>query len=508
MSTRPHHLRSLPSSSSRSLFIVLTAFATLVGPRLARAQEPPPAGAPAAPEGAAPTTTPAAPEAPGISPELAARLDELDQRTRILDRKLELAQEAAAQKPAAAGVTADEKGFTIASPDHAYELRLHGHIQFDARRVFDSNDPTLPDKDTFLVRRARPILDATVLGLVDFKLVPDFGNNTTAVYDAYLDVHPTPWLRLRGGKFKPPIGLERLQADNNLVFPERALDSNLSAQRDVGLELWGDIAHAVLHYELAIFNGNADGTINDIDSDHAKTYAGRLFLRPFQAPGLGGLGDLGAGFAIETGNEKGSSALTSGAASNTWLPTFKSVGQNTIFTYLSSTTDLTQTVFAQNRHTRVNPQLYYYVGPFGLLGEWLKEYQDVAKGATTATVKNQAGHVTVSWAFGGDNGFDGVRPHHAADWATKQLGAVEVAFRYSWLDVDDAAFGVSTLADPTKSVTGAQDWGVGLNWWLSREIKVSGAWEDTTFTEGAGKAKAVAARATEKMGFARLQVAF
>ena len=309
------------------------------------------------------------------------RLDELDQRTRIAERKLELAQEAAAQKPASATVSADDRGFAISSPDHSYELRLHGHIQFDARRVFDSSDPTLPDKDTFLVRRARPILDATVLGLADFRLVPDFGNNTTALYDAYIDVHPTPWLRLRGGKFKPPVGLERLQADNNLVFPERALDSNLSAQRDVGLELWGDIAKAVVHYELAILNGAADGTITDIDNDHAKTYAGRLFLRPFQLEGLGAFGDLGAGIAFTTGNEKGSSALTSGAATNTWLPSFKSVGQNTIFTYASSTTDLTQTVFALKRHTRVNPQLYYYVGPFGLLGEWVKEYQEVGKGA-------------------------------------------------------------------------------------------------------------------------------
>jgi phosphate-selective porin OprO and OprP len=476
-------------------------------PAVARAQDAPPA-APAAPAAETPAAPVAAPVETSASPELLRRLDDLDQRVRITDRKLELVQEAAAQKPVTAAVTADEKGFGITSADKAYDLHVRGLIQFDARRIFGTSDYSLQDKDTFLLRRARPIIDATVLGLVDFRLAPDFGNNTTALYDAYVDAHPTPWLRLRGGKFKPPIGLERLQSDANLSLAERALDSNLSAQRDVGLELWGDVANAALHYELAIFNGNPDGGLNDIDNEHAKTYAGRLFLRPFQLEGLHSFGDLGVGFAAETGNEKGGSALVSGAASNTWLPTFKTAGQNTIFTYTSSTTDLTQTVFAHHRHTRLNPQLYYYVGGFGLLGEWVREFQDVDKGATTASVNNQAGHVTVSWVFGGANGYDGVRPTKAADWATKDIGAVELAFRYNWLDVDNVAFQGSTLASAATSVTAAQGWGVGLNWWLSRNIKVMGTWDQTSFTGGAGTSKAVTDRPTEKMGFARFQVNF
>ena len=51
--------------------------------------------------------------------------------------------------------------------------------------------------------------------------MPDFGNNTVALLDAYADLHPRPWLRLRVGKFKPPIGLERLQTDAYVPLPER-----------------------------------------------------------------------------------------------------------------------------------------------------------------------------------------------------------------------------------------------------------------------------------------------
>ncbi|HVU53264.1 MAG TPA: porin [Polyangia bacterium] len=476
------------------------------GPALASAQEAtPPApveATPAAPAEAAPAAAP-----PAISPELERRLDELEQRSRVTERKLELAQEAAAQK-AGPRVVTGERGFGIGDADRQYEIKLSGLLQVDGRRIFGSDDPALRDKtDTFLVRRARLYFDTTFLGFVDSRIMPDFGNNTVALLDAYIDLHPQPWARLRVGKFKPPIGLERLQTDAYVPLPERALDSNLSAQRDVGAELWGDIANAAVHYELVWLNGNPDGTLNDVDDEHAKTYGGRLFLRPFQ---LGDLhaGDLGFGFAFETGNEKGSNVVTNGVASNTWLPTFKSVSQNTIYTYISSTTDPTQTVFASHHHTRLNPQLYYYVGPLGLLAEWVHEHQELAKGTTTGAVNNQAGHVTVSVAIGGENSYDGVRPKAPANWATKDLGALELVARYGWLSTDDLGFTDSAYADPSKSVAKAKEWTFGANWWLNRNVKLYAMWGHTAFDGGAGTTKAVTDRPTENVGIARVQVAF
>jgi phosphate-selective porin OprO/OprP len=492
------------TTTKLSVLSVLTFGLGVSAPALAQET---PAAAPAAPEAPA---APAAPAAPPVAPpELLQRLDEIDQRSRIVDRKLELAEEAAAaKKKEAPTFSADDKGFSLASPDKQFELKLRGLVQFDARRHMDTSDPALADKDTFLLRRIRPIFDGTILGLVDFRISPDFGNNAVVVTDAYLDAHPAPWLRLRAGKFKPSVGLERLQADSYMVFIERALDSNLSAQRDVGLQLWGEIANAVVRYELGIYNGVPDGSLTDIDNNHAKTYGGRLFLRPLQLDALKGFGDLGVGIAFSTGNEKGSSALTAGAASNTWLPTFKSAAQDTIYSYVSSTTDVTQTVFALGHHTRVNPQLYYYVAGLGLLAEWVHESQQFGKGATQSALNHSAKHVTVSYVVGGDNTYDGVKPTKAANWATKDVGAIELGVRYNDLDLDDLGFPGASLADPSKSVTKAQGVGVALNWWLNRNLKVSGNWERTTFTGGAGTVKAVANRAMENVAIGRFQVAF
>src|SRR5262249_30528280 len=155
-------------------------------------------------------------------------------------------------------------------------------------------------------------------------------------------------------------------------------------------------------------------------------------------------------------------------ASNTWLPTFKSVSQNTIYSYVSSTTDPLATVVADGRHTRLNPQLYYFWGPVGLLTEWVHEYQALGKGATGGAVNNEAGHVTVSWAIGGENTYEGVRPKASARWATSDLGALELVVRYSWLHTDEVAFIDASFADPTKSVLQAKEWSFGANWWLNR----------------------------------------
>jgi phosphate-selective porin OprO/OprP len=459
-----------------------------------RAQEPAPATLPGA------TAVPPVVEAPPppaavpslTDPALKVRLDVLERKTAELQLSLARAEAAAVGPRSTTTFQTDDGGFAITSGDRQYQLRFKGVVQVDGRRIF--GDEALGNSvDTYLVRRARPILAGTVLGLVDFNITPDFGNNTVALFDAYADIHPFPWLRLRVGKFKPPVGLERLQSDADITFVERALPQNLSAQRDVGLELYGDIAGGIVRYEGAVLNGNPDNGNNDIDSDHAKTFAGRLFIQPFNAPGLKTFGRLGLGIAAETGNEKGS-------ATNPWLGSFKSASQSTIFSYL--TTSTATTVFSLGRHTRINPQLYYYFGPFGLLTEWVYEHQSIANSVATGALNNSAGNVVASFVLGGDETYEGVKPHQALDLANGGYGALEIGVRYNWLNVDPAAF--PTAADPSKSVNRARAVGVALNWQLSRLLKTGADFEETRFQGGAKGGN----RHTEKVGIARFQVAF
>lgn len=437
---------------------------------------------PAAPPQPPPPVAPSAVPAPAP---WQGRLDELDQRTRAFEK-------ARAEGPV---FQLDENGFAIIARDGRYQVRFKGLLQFDGRAFL--GDSTLSPNDTFVVRKIRPILAGTVLGLTDFFFSPDFGNNATPfITDAFLDTHPRAWLRIRVGKFKQPYGLERLQADQDLTFIERALDQNLTPQREVGLQIWGDIAGGVVRYEGGIFNGIPDNAISpDADSNEGKTFGGRLLVQPFNTPSLKFLGRLGVGVAGSIGNEKGSTTTS-------LLPTFKSAGQQNIFTTLSSTTTPAQTIFASGRHARVNPQLFYYNGPFGLLAEWVREHQGVARGSATGAYNNSAGHVTASVAIGGDVTYEGVKPRHALDLSQGQWGALELGVRYNWLNVDAAAF--PTGADPTKSVSKARGYGVAANWQLSRNLKLSANFEQTWFSGGAKAAD----RKTEDVLIGRFQVAF
>ncbi len=442
---------------------------------------------------------------PEPPPSLDGRSQQGDESATSRLSRLELAEQAAAERAKTAStVSAEEAGFGISSPDQKFRVRIHGQLQIDGRSFF--GDGSLQNSDTFLIRRARPTIEVTLLGLADALITPDFAGGTLQLFDAYIDLHPRRWLRLRAGKFKPPVGLERLQSDNNMVFTERALDQDLSAQRDVGIQLWGDVAAGILRYEAAILNGVPDSTLNDVDSDYAKSIAGRIFVQPFAPQSLRWLGRLGVGLAVETGNEQGSAAIANGAVTGTWLGALKSVGQNTIFSYVSSTTSTNQTVIALHRHTRINPQLYYYYGPVGLEAEYLRERQGVDKGGADTTLTNSAGHATVGYVLGGDRTYEGPRVRNPLNLETGSLGALEIGARYNWLTIYPGAF--PTLADPTKSIAKAKGMGLVLSWYLSQSLRLAASYDQTWFTEGTKNGSATADRPTEKVFIGRFQVGY
>ena len=466
---------------------------------------------------AAPAAPPP-PPAPVAPPPDAGRLDEIEQLARIAARKHELLDEEAAKRAKEAPrLSVDDKGFSVALPDRSFQLKFRGLVQADGRFFLDSD--ALEANDTFVLRRLRPSFDGTVFSLVDFRMQPEFAG-TVQILDAYVDVHPWEWLRLRVGKMKAPVGLERLQTDADRVFLEQSLISNLSSQRDVGVQLWGDIAGGLVHYVIGVFNGAPDTTAADTDINHAKDFEGRLFIHPFRTEALKGLGNLGIGVAAGTGNRKG--RLPTAVAglpipsvpAQTGLSPLKTTGQNTFFQYLAPATDTTGagTVFGHERATRINPQLYYYYEGLGLLAEYLWLKQGVQKGNSTAELTNKAAAVTASFTIGGRENYDGTTPTAGFDPAKGTLGALILAARWSWLAVDDATF--STYANPVASARAANAFGGAITWVPRRSARFAISYEQTRFDGGAGAAASgmtpavIADRPTEHVIIGRTQVSF
>jgi phosphate-selective porin OprO and OprP len=427
----------------------------------------------------------AAPEAPTVKHRSARRIC-------LASLLIALTTPARAQPPIEPA-TADDKGLTVRSSDRDYVFRVRGLLQVDGRWFF--GDPTLDDRDTFLVRRARPILDATLLGMVDVRLVPDFGEGRAQIFDAYIELRPLSWLRLRVGKFKPPVGLERLQSDSDLPMPERALTSNLSPVRDVGAMLSSEILGGLLNLSVGIFDGAPDNGSVDVDSNHAKDVAARVLLQPF-AP-VPALGVLGLGLAATTGHQRGTVAAPG-------LPTFRTAGQNPFFSYLQSTDPL-MAVLPYQQHDRVNPHLYYYMGGFGLLAEYISSRQAVRRGPDSGDLTHAAWHATASYALGGRTGFDGVTPHRPFRPRDGALGALELSVRIGQLMLDEGSFPLFAAPESPRRTRALA---VALNWHLGRSARLGLMFDSTSFDITSFTGDAMPYRTRERALLARTQAAF
>lgn len=420
------------------------------------------------------------------------RLNALEQEIRVLKRQREIEKEDATAKAKDTPIiTAGKEGFILKSADGNFRLRLRGQLQTDGRFYFNDNRAI---SDTFLVRRARPIIEGTVFQDFSFRLMPDFAQGTTTLFDSYVEWKHWPWLSIRGGKFKPPVGLEQLQYDPDRLFTETAFPSALIPNRDVGFQIGGDVLDGVLNYAVGIFNGVPDGSATvDLDAGDAKDIAARIFLQPFKKTDIEPLQKLGVGVAGTFGRQQ----LTSTATN---LPTYRTAGQQTFFSYRS-------TAFPDGDRLRFVPQGYYYWGPFGLLGEYVISEQQVRNGANTDKVRNKAWQVAASFVLTGEDAtYTGVNPKHPFNLKTGDWGAFEIAGRYNVLDVDNDVFagGAASLANPATAASKATAWGVGLNWYLNKNLRVDLDYEQTYFSGGA----TAGSRPTEKVLFTRLQLAF
>jgi len=372
---------------------------------------------------------------------------------------------ALAQAPEPPSPTAGyQDGFFIQSPNGDNRL-LFGFIgQMDGR--FSVDDPTAIT-NTFVIRKVRPTFSGRVEKYFDFKIMPDFGNGLTTLFDAYFDVRFSPKFRIRTGKDKTPVGYEALIGDAFLLFPERSQASNLLPGRDVGIQVQGDLSPKVF-YAGGIFNGVLDGANSalDIDSNNGKDLAGRIVVQPFRTtgPSAGALNGLGFQVGGSTGNQAG------------LLPAYRTSVMQFYFTYAPG-------AVADGRRTRISPAVFYYYKSLGVFSEYARSTQTVTKAAVTDEFTNTGWNVSASFLLTGEAASSGItRPQRVFDPPTGKWGALQVVARYAQLDVDDDLFGLgfagAGAADKAKSFT------VGVNWYPASVVKYYLNYERTDFDPG------------------------
>jgi phosphate-selective porin OprO/OprP len=275
---------------------------------------------------------------------------------------------------------------------------------------------------------------------------------------------------------------------------ERGLPTLLVPNRDLGVQLSGDFAGGAFSYQVGYFNGVTDGQSSDnlaapdVESDTGGDYAARVFFQPFINSDNFNLRGLGFGVGSTWQD-------LDGFATNPYLPSYRSQGQINVFSYRANTaTGVTpnNATFSDGERLRLAPQLYYYRGSFGFLGEYTQVKQDVSRtvaGTTRSdTLTNSAWQGQFSWFITGEEeAYRGFTPNSTWQPGKSGTGAWELVARIQELDVDDAAFagGADSFANPLTAISKESAYGVGVNWYPWNTVKLSFNYDVTTFEGGA-----------------------
>ena len=438
-------------------------------------------------------------------------LEGLDQKVKVIDRKLEVQAETQRDQAATEQkkflempiVKAGDEGFSLSSANHDYNINFGGIIQGDGRFFTSGADKNV--SSTFYLNRVRPIITGSLAKYYNFNITPDFGQGKVVLQDAYINNTYFDFASLRAGKFKAPLDLERLQSDRDLEFSERSQIQNLVPNRDTGFDLHGKLLDGLVFYDAAFMNGVPNNTASDtvdLDNNDGKDFVGRVFTTPFTLSENQWLKGLGFGFAGSYGDERG--ATTSA---------YKTYGASTWFSYNKGVT-------ASGLRARLEPQAYYYAGPFGLIAAYAQDEHSLNQFTSTGKppfVKpiNQTDTFTDTGYFaqasyyltGEKSSYGWVKPSRPFDPRNGGWGAWELAARISNVAAQTRQFQLG-FANPSVSAKTATEFALGVNWYLTSNIKWYFDYANTFFDGGAGTTAAPKDRPNESVFESELQISF
>lgn len=358
-------------------------------------------------------------------------------------------------RAAAAVISVNDRGYTLASADGKNVLQPKALIQVDGRFFF--HDGGLVN-DTWALRKARLIAEGKLGRAYGFQFITEFGGSAVSVLDANITAEIIPGLIFKAGKFKTPVGLEVLVPDHATTFLERTILSGFMPNRDIGIQLSGEMGAGRVSYTAGIFNGVADGANStNADFDENKDFVGRVLVRPFLQATRSPWRGLMVGLAGSQGRQKTAAGRTAG---------YRTDGQQFFFTYHSG-------VVADGLTWRLAPQLDYRMGPLALMGEYVISAVNVSTttGGPRSELKHRAWETTVSYVLTGEDSLaSGLVPRKPFDLPAGTWGALEIVARMANARLADGSFPI--FADPSTNASSARAIAVGLNWHWSKAYRV------------------------------------
>ena len=251
-------------------------------------------------------------------------------------------------------------------------------------------------------------------------------------------VRPTDDIEVRGGNFIVPFSMEELQSSNRSQLMERSLVTALAP----GFSLGGSVQYSRRNWTATVgYFGDALDNEDERGEERGKGFAGRVTAAPI----LGKKQFLHFAAAIERRELDGGDALSFNAKPGSALaPTLISSG----------------VILDADRMTNVAAEAAYSTGPLLLQGQYVRSKIDRP---LLGDLDFDAWYAQASFVVTGES-YDYARRSGTVEGVDlrRKKSAVELAARYSRLDMDDSAL------DRGR----AQTITLGANWYLNQNVRL------------------------------------
>jgi len=357
-----------------------------------------------------------------------------------------------------------DEGLHVQAPHRNFTLRLGGSAQNDSAAFsntgFDTPLGTLENGVQW--RRVRVFAEGVFARYFDYKLQYDFAQNEPPnLKDAYLGyTAPVVPLRIYAGRFRTPLGLEGHTSGMDTTFMERGLISAFLLSRNTGFLFYADAARQASNFHLAVAAIKPEDDFGIGSTD--KFGVSMRFSYAFHPRG-GTLWHVGGDYTHRPVDE--TVRFLERPESNL-APAFVDTGN-----IAAESVDTGVFEFAlvngpwsfqsEGAITGVNSSGAGEGNPLFWGGYGFVSYMVTGESRPYKNMQGNFGRVLPADPFlGGDGG----------------NGAFEVAFRVSYLDLEDKDIRGGRLLDLT--------W--GFNWYATRNARVLGniIWADPKRVEG------------------------
>ncbi|WP_108812095.1 porin [Sphingorhabdus sp. Alg231-15] len=331
-------------------------------------------------------------------------------------------------------ITAGSDGIVVQTND--VRLTLGGRVHLDA--VLSDDDVTMI-KDEINLRRLR--VDATVDVGDDWtaKFDADIGGISTGLRNVWLAYKGIDDVTLRAGNLTTPFSGERQKSSNHLKFLERSLAAALAP----GFRTGGAVTYSGdnIAFTAAYVENPIDADDDRQPREDGSSIVGKIVWTPIR--------------------ERKRVLFVAGAIDRRDLNTGAETRVRSTPEFGLSFSRLVDTGNLDGVSSYINLALEagYAHGPFAINGQYLRRFNDAA---ALGDPEFSGGSIEAAYVLTGERqrfslssgSFGAVRP-------TGKLGAVEIAARVSFLDLEDG------------SVTGGKEknFTAGTNWYIGKNIK-------------------------------------